>query len=1144
MVDTMNVEDWLGKDNQLGIDIWNKKYRYNNETFDEWVERVSGGNREVAQLILEKKFLFGGRILANRRTGKDSMTSNCFRKSTKVVTSTGLKNIEDIQIGDEVLTHMGRYRPVMNVLKRDYVGEMYHIIPKYGNEIICTDEHPFLIKGDKWVKAKDLTLADKLLSPAFTQMFNKEYVISFIPTHFNQNESLVDEGNTFRVKTEHLSTRNGKKFKTYSVRGHSVNKSCVVDPEIAYFIGRWLGDGSVTLTPKRNSGVLQLVFNQRKEESEALLCAKIGERLFGFKPNIRYTSQNIIAVRFENRHICNTFIDIFGKDCATKRIPRELMGNPYVLAGLYDSDGIVGDAGRLRIVLKNKGLIEDIKESQLMCGVAYSKIKEVHPQLKDKIFIAYELTTPSSESYKLAEFIHKCKGKAPQNENLKNTIPIKSIYSEHVQETVYNLSVEEDESYTVDGKIVHNCFVLSVDDSIESIYETAKNMALTYKAGGGVGVDISKLAPAGAKVNNPAKTSTGAVSFIELFTTTTGLIGQNGRRGALMVSIKDSHPDIEKFIDLKTDVNKATTANLSIRVSDSFMQAVEEDGIWTCYYYRPETGEDIKIPRRAKVLFDRFCKANYDYGEPGLLFWDRITQYNMLSTYEEFKFAGINPCGELPLPDGGACLLGSLNLAEFIYIGPDRLPHFDYDGFKYAVRVAIRALDEVQEEGIPYLPLKVQQECAKNWRQLGLGIMGLGDMLIKMNIRYGSEESLELCDKIGEILAIEAIHTSEDRATIWGPFPKFDPQKTSCSPFYKAHQSTDCQMMRNSQLLAIAPTGTISTMLGISGGIEPLFALEYDRTTKSLHGEDVKYKVVPKVVEDARNLGYTEGLVAAGDIPYQERIEMQAIWQRHIDGSISSTINLPSDFPEEKVADLYMLAWKKGLKGVTVFRDGCKREGILTTEKKDDVVHVSGDQWREQEHLVSINKELLKGTKTFTSVVELKAAGADEVNSEDLVGKKRKLVTGCGNLHVTAFFNKKTGQLHEVFLNKGSTGGCNNFMNGLSRMISLSARNGISIEDICDQLNSSGACPSYAVRSAKFHDTSKGACCPMAIGNALKDMQKEMNEDLDSFKKYVHPLEEVKKRATINNPCPNCGEELIFSGGCNFCQSCGYSKCQ
>ena len=689
-----------------------------------------------------------------------------------------------------------------------------------------------------------------------------------------------------------------------------------------------------------------------------------------------------------------------------------------------------------------------------------------------------------------------------------------------------------------------NCFVLSVDDSIESIYETAKNMALTYKAGGGVGVDISKLAPAGAKVNNPAKTSTGAVSFIELFTTTTGLIGQNGRRGALMVSIDDFHPDIDKFIELKTDVNKATTANLSIRVSDAFMQTVEEDRVWTCKYVRPETGETIRKPFRARELFKKFCDANYDYGEPGLLFWDTATKYNMLSTYPNFKFAGVNPCAEEMLPDGGACLLGSLNLAEFVCVGPDGKAFFDDGAFYSAIKIAIRALDCVQEEGIDYLPLRIQRECAETWRQIGLGIMGLGDMLIKLGIKYGSDESLALCDEIGKRLAIQAMQTSQTLGREYGSFKYFDPVKTEKSPFWKAHMHFTPEAMRNSQLLAIAPTGTISTMFGVSGGIEPLYALEYDRTTKSLHGEDVKYKVVPKVVEDARKAGHTDCLVTAKDIPYTQRIEMQAIWQKHIDSSISSTINLPEDFPREKVADIYMLAWRKGLKGVTVFRDGCKREGILTTEKKDDIVRVSGNQYLAQERIKTVNEEPIKGTKTFTSVVALQAAGADEIDPEDLVGKKRKLVTGCGNLHVTAFFNKKSGQLHEVFLNKGSTGGCNNFMNGLSRMISLAARNGISIEDICDQLNSSGACPSYAVRSAKFHDTSKGACCPMAIGNALKDMQREMMGELDSFKKYTAPLEEVKQRAEIKNPCPNCGAELIYSGGCNFCQSCGYSKCQ
>lgn len=655
---------------------------------------------------------------------------------------------------------------------------------------------------------------------------------------------------------------------------------------------------------------------------------------------------------------------------------------------------------------------------------------------------------------------------------------------------------------TGNTSMTSNCFVLSCEDSIDSIYDTAKNMALTYKAGGGVGIDISVLAPEGAKVNNPAKTSTGAVSFIELFTTTTGLIGQNGRRGALMVSISCDHPDIEEFIKLKTDINKATTANLSIRVSDDFMKAVENDEDWYTAFTRPETGECIYKTMKARDLFDIFCMANYDYGEPGLLYWDRIEKYNMLSMYKDFQFAGINPCGELPLPDGGACLLGSLNLAEFVKDGS-----FDMEEFEKAVKIAIMALDEAQEEGIDYLPLDVQKNTAKSWRQLGLGIMGLGDMLIKLNIRYGSPESIELCDKIGKCMAVNSIQESIKLGEMKGSFEKFRPTETYRSEFWKAHMHFEPETMRNSQLLAIAPTGTISTMLGVSGGIEPLFSLEYERTTKSLHDGDVTYKVVPKVVKEARDAGLVKGIICAQDIPYEDRINMQAIWQKHIDGSISSTINLPNDFALENVGDIYLLAWKKGLKGITVFRDGCKRAGVLNTVKSESKV--------------------------------------EDVEPVNLIGKKRKLMTGCGSLHCTAFFDKKTGIFREVYLSKGSTGGCQNFMVGLSRMVSLSARSGCTVDEIIDQLSSCGACPSYAVRRATKNDTSKGACCPMAIGYALKDMQEEMFSEIGKGSVDVgEKATPVMNVTPIKNPCPQCGAELAFTNGCVQCHNCAYTKCE
>ena len=640
---------------------------------------------------------------------------------------------------------------------------------------------------------------------------------------------------------------------------------------------------------------------------------------------------------------------------------------------------------------------------------------------------------------------------------------------------------------TENSGTLSNCYVLSVKDSIESIYDTAGKMAVTYKAGGGVGVDITPLAPKGAKVNNAAKTTSGAVSFIELFTTTTGLIGQAGRRGALMVSIACDHPDIEDFIKLKTDVDKATSANLSIRVTDDFMRAVENDEDWFCAFTRKETNECIHKVFKAKDLFKIFCDANYDYGEPGLLFWDMIEKYNMLNTYPNFKFAGVNPCAEECLPDGGACLLGSINLSE--YVKNDM--SFDYATFRNDVATCIRALDDVQVEGLELHPLEIQRKTARDWRQLGLGIMGLGDMLIKMNVRYGSEESLELCDKIGDVLAKTAIETSMQMGEERGSFPMFKEKYTYTSEFYKAHMTgVECKAMRNSQLLCIAPTGSISTMLGISGGIEPLYALEYERTTKSLHGGDMTYKVIPDIVQYARDKGLNNGLVCATEIDYKKRIAMQSVWQKHIDSSISSTVNLPKDFPREKIADLYMRAWSAGLKGITVFRDGCKRVGILTTEKTDEVLET------------------------------------------DVIGIRRTVRTGCGNLHIVAMFNKNNGNLCELYLNRGSEGGCNSFMVGLSRMVSLSARNGISLDKIVDQLTSSPSCPSYAVRRAMYKDTAPGNCCPSAVGKALLEMRK------DIIGKYSDSSNDVNEEK-----CPECGAPLIHSNSCKSCQECGWSKC-
>lgn len=490
------------------------------------------------------------------------------------------------------------------------------------------------------------------------------------------------------------------------------------------------------------------------------------------------------------------------------------------------------------------------------------------------------------------------------------------------------------------------------------------------------------------------------------------------------------------------------------------------------------------------------------------------------------------------MPPGGSCLLGSINLSEYA----------SEDGFNYVmlaedVYEIVFAMNDVLDEGLELHPLQEQRDSVRDWRQIGIGVMGVADMLIKMGIRYGSDRAVIICDNIANEILNNALLASSMLAKMHGKsFPKYDYDALSRSHFYRHGVKSEVDMhireygLYNSQLLTIAPTGTLSTMLGISGGLEPIFANSYTRKTESLHGHDEEYKVYTPIVReymDAYGISKEEDLpdffVTAKDLDYRERVNMQAAWQRSIDASISSTVNLPYDATPQDVYNIYVSAWKAGLKGITVFRDGCRRASILSTspkeeEPKPEVIYVDPH-----------SDELLPRGFILDA-------------SDNVIGKKRKLVTGCGTLHVTAFFDPITGDLMETYLSKGSTGGCNNFMIGLSRMISLAARSGVEVPDIVDQLDSCGVCPSYAVRRATKHDTSKGSCCPMAVGNALMDMWKEMvhelayDEECESDFPVVEPVHMTKFSSQLY-PCPECGQALIHEGGCDICKNCGWSKC-
>lgn len=697
-----------------------------------------------------------------------------------------------------------------------------------------------------------------------------------------------------------------------------------------------------------------------------------------------------------------------------------------------------------------------------------------------------------------------------------------------------------------DGRKVtySNCYVIPPpEDSLESIFDCAKSLARTFSYGGGCGIDISKLSPRGAHINNAAKETSGAISFMDLYSLTTELIGQNGRRGALMISISCDHPDIEDFITIKSDLDKITKANLSIRVTDEFMRAVENDSTYTLSFTREETGEEVKKTIKARELFDKFCYMNWDYGEPAFLFWDRVKSYNLLSEDDAFEYAGVNPCAEEPLPSGGSCLLGSLNLAAFVETINGQ-PQFNMDEFRRAVVIAVYGLNDVLDEGLPLHPLEVQRDSVRNWRQIGLGIMGLADMLIKLGVTYGSEESLEICDNIGWNLANEALSISMSIAKNKGEYPMFN-DKVWESEFYKKHIGISAPL-RNSQLLTIAPTGTLSTMLGISGGVEPIFANYYTRRTESLHGEEKEYKIfTPIAWEYLQEHGYGEDetklpsyFITSAEIPYRNRIDMQATWQRHIDASISSTVNLPNSATIDDVKDLYMYAWKQGLKGITVFRDGCKRLGILTTD----------------------NKEPNKTNDASYEFDTLRRGDIINVD-DDLVGYKRKIVNGCGDFSEQIFFDDFTGEPLENFIAMGDGGGCARNLEAISRLISLALRSGIHVSEVIKQLKKVHSCPAYRARKIQKGDTSIGTSCPSAIGYAIEELCNKINDrlfdgtDIDDslifddsdhnmmieswYEDSKSEIEDLKTKPT----CPECGEPLVFEGGCNICKACGWSKC-
>jgi len=663
------------------------------------------------------------------------------------------------------------------------------------------------------------------------------------------------------------------------------------------------------------------------------------------------------------------------------------------------------------------------------------------------------------------------------------------------------------------------CFVLPVEDSLDKIFEAVKYTALIHKSGGGTGFSFSRLRPKDDVVKTTKGVSSGPISFISVFDAATEVIKQGGtRRGANMGILRVDHPDIMDFIYAKKDKTKLTNFNLSVGLTEEFMKAVEE-------------GKDFELinPRDKKVVgklnarkvFDEMVQLAWEGGDPGIIFLDRINKAN--PTPKEGEIESTNPCGEQPLLPYESCNLGSINLAKFI-----KDKKIDWEELKYVIHTSVHFLDNVIDMNKYPIP-EIEYMTKKN-RKIGLGLMGWADALALLEIPYNSYEGIELAEKVMKFFNDESKIASSKLAEVRGSFPNFEDS---------IYPEMGFKYLRNATTTTIAPTGTISIIGNASSGVEPYFAIAFYRNVMDntklvevnpyfkqavkeygIYSEELMEKIaekgilkdIPEVPEKLKKI-----FVTAHEISPIWHVKMQAAFQKYTDNAVSKTVNFSHDATVEDVKNVYLLAYKLGCKGITIYRDGCR---------EDQVINIGTKTEKEKEQMN----------------VEYKATFTPRPRPKILYGKTIEMMTGCGKLYVT-INSDENGEPFEVFTSMGKAGGCaQSQCEAIGRLISIVFRSGGTPETIIKQL--------------------KGISCHMKFGfgpnqvlscadAVAKAIEKAVNNPVEvrvispgvTVDKLLEQVEEKEEVVVKNGACPECGGPIQYLEGCDVCYSCGYSHC-
>ncbi|MDI6807838.1 MAG: vitamin B12-dependent ribonucleotide reductase [Candidatus Eisenbacteria bacterium] len=657
------------------------------------------------------------------------------------------------------------------------------------------------------------------------------------------------------------------------------------------------------------------------------------------------------------------------------------------------------------------------------------------------------------------------------------------------------------------------CFVLPVDDSMDSIFEAIKDTALIHKSGGGTGFSFNRIRPKDDRVLSTGGAASGPISFMRVFNSATDVVKQGGtRRGANMGILNIDHPDVLDFITCKTDNDSLSNFNISVGVTGEFMEAVKENKEYELV--NPSTGEPVK-KLNAKAVFDLLVHQAWLNGEPGLIFLDRINRDNPTPSLGQIE--STNPCGEAPLLPYEACNLGSVNLSIMLKRGGDGF-EIDYEKLGRTVRSAVHFLDNVID--VNSYPLEKIARMTRGTRKIGLGVMGFADMLIQLRVPYDSEEAFEIAAAVMKFIGDEAREASKGIALDRGVFPNFDQSIYASKGLH----------LRNATLTTIAPTGSLSIIAGCSSGIEPLYAITYVRNimdNEKLVEVHPEFEQIAKeegfysrpLMEEIAERGTVRGIsqvpkwvertfVTAHDLTPEWHVKMQAAFQKYTDNAVSKTVNFSNSATADDVRKVFLLAHQEGLKGITIYRDGSRKTQVLKFGKKEKAEGKTGIIPRERPAVTR--------------------------------GRTERMGTGCGNLYVT--INEDSEGLCEVFAQMGKSGGCAaSQIEATGRLVSLALRSGIDPITIVRQLKGI-RCP-----SPLWYEGSMVLSCADAIGRVLERHLREktaggIQDKPGEASKSMSPPASPGREWLLTG-CPECGGSIDFVEGCIVCRSCGFSRC-